>query len=507
MKRSIVVYPFLFAIFPVLALYVHNIGELYLSSIWIPLGMAFGLAILLFIISWAIFRNALKAGLVATALIIIFFADGHISKVLVSWGFPRVAKYLPIVWVICFIVIVYFVARTRRQLNNVTAILNVIGVGLILVTSINIIVNNVTSPSIKTQNTVGLDTNPSEASTLPDIYYIILDSYENASTLQNVFGYDNSGFVEYLQGKGFYVANESVSNYAYTQASLASSLDMDYINYVSDEVGNRSKALKIQMEMLKNNSVLNSLKSMGYYCVNIESRDIGYNKYADLNIGLDKAKTSWVIEPSSFELTLVGTTLVDRFWSHYPLYLAIYRAYTLNTLDKLAEMPDLKGPKFVFAHVTCPHDPWVFDANGGEVKTGSSPESPGWQQKYVDQVQFINGKIEKLVDEILSKSKTPPVIILQGDHGTRDYDLWYHCKGVTSDQCMQDTFGILNAYYLPNADETLLYEAISPVNSFRVVFNSYFATEYEMLPDECYYSNPFVYPYDFVNVTSEVIHH
>ena len=506
MKRSMVVYPFLFAIFPVLALYAHNIGELYLSSIWVPLGLAFGLAIVLFMLSWAIFRNALKAGIVAAVLIIIFFADGHISKVLVGWGFPRVAKYLPIVWGICFIVIVYFVARTRRQLQNVTVILNVIGVCLIVVTSINIIINEVTSPSVKMQDAAGLDTKPSEASTQPDIYYIILDSYANAGTLQDLFDYDNSGFVEYLHGKGFYVANESVSNYAYTQASLASSLNMDYVNYVSDEVGNRSKALKILMGMLENNRVLDFLKSMGYYCVNIESRDIGHNDYADLNIGLDKAKASWVVEPSSFELALVGTTLVDRFWDESPLYRAIYRAYTLNTFDKLAEMPDLKGPKFVFAHITCPHDPWVFDANGEAVEA-SSLQALTWQQRYIDQVQFINGKVEKLVDEILSKSKTPPIIILQGDHGTRDYNLWYHCQGLTSEQCMQDTFGILNAYYLPNADKTLLYEAISPVNTFRVVFNSYFATGYEILPDECYYSNPWVYPYDFVNVTSEVIHH
>ena len=500
MKRSIVVYPFLFAIFPVLALYAHNMGELYLSSIWIPLGLAFGLAILLFILSWAIFRNALKAGLVAAVLIIIFFADGHISKVLVGWGFPNVAKYLPIVWGICFIVIVYFVARTRRRLQNVTVILNVIGVGLIVVTSINIIVNEVTSPSVKMQNTVGLDTKPSEASTLPDIYYIILDSYANAGTLQDLFDYDNSGFVEYLQGKGFYVANESVSNYAYTQASLASSLNMDYINYVSDEVGNKSKSLKILMEMIENNHVLNLLKSMGYYCVNIESWDIGHNDYADLNIGLDK-----VMVPSLFEVALLKTTLVGRFWDDTPLDCAVYRAYTLKTLDKLAEMPDLKGPKFVFAHITCPHNPWVFDANGEACKACSSTTYK-WQQRYIDQVQAINGKVEKLVDEILSKSETHPVIIIQGDHGTRLYDLWSHCQGITSDQCMQDTFGILNAFYLPDADKTPLYESISPVNTFRVVFNAYFATEYEMLPDECYYSHALVSPYNFVNVTSEVIH-
>ena len=46
---------------------------------------------------------------------------------------------------------------------------------------------------------------------------------------------------------------------------------------------------------------------------------------------------------------------------------------------------------------------------------------------------------------------------------------------------------ILNAYYLPGYDGDL-YATISPVNSFRLVFNSYFGGEYDMLEDVSYYS-------------------
>ena len=51
-------------------------------------------------------------------------------------------------------------------------------------------------------------------------------------------------------------------------------------------------------------------------------------------------------------------------------------------------------------------------------------------------------------------------------------------------------FGILNAYYLPNGGNDLLYESISPVNSFRVIFNSYFGANYEILEDRSYYTAP-----------------
>jgi hypothetical protein len=42
----------------------------------------------------------------------------------------------------------------------------------------------------------------------------------------------------------------------------------------------------------------------------------------------------------------------------------------------------------------------------------------------------------------------------------------------------------------------MLYETISPVNTFRVIFNAYFGTDYEILPDISYYS-PIPDIYDF----------
>jgi hypothetical protein len=46
---------------------------------------------------------------------------------------------------------------------------------------------------------------------------------------------------------------------------------------------------------------------------------------------------------------------------------------------------------------------------------------------------------------------------------------------------------ILNAYYLPDAGGGELYESISPVNSFRVLFNTYFGGKLELLADTAYF--------------------
>jgi len=62
--------------------------------------------------------------------------------------------------------------------------------------------------------------------------------------------------------------------------------------------------------------------------------------------------------------------------------------------------------------------------------------------------------------------------------------------------------GILNAYYLPELTDSGLHESITPVNSFRVLFNHYFDADLELLPNANYVCMSG--PYDFVNVTERL---
>lgn len=227
-----VVHPPLFAVFCVLALYSVNQTELWLSSIWVSLAASFGFALFFFVISCFLLRDARKAGIITTVFLIIFFADGHIYRVLNNRGLDLLGKYLPIAWAILFIVVVYLTVRTKRNLHNLTAILNVVAVCLIVVSFITIAANEFRRPSYTLQiGNTGVTVEPSEIATFPDIYYIILDAYSASTTLKELYNYDNSEFTDFLSGKGFYIANQSTSNYASTPLSLASSLNMEYINY------------------------------------------------------------------------------------------------------------------------------------------------------------------------------------------------------------------------------------------------------------------------------------
>jgi hypothetical protein len=179
----------------------------------------------------------------------------------------------------------------------------------------------------------------------------------------------------------------------------------------------------------------------------------------------------------------------------------------LNGFEALREIPPQPGPKFVFAHLLAPHPPFVFSPDGEPVEAdwdyrlSDGSHFDGTRDQYINgyrgQIQYINTLLAETIDQILESSATPPVIILQGDHGPGAY-LDYESLENT---CIQERFSILNAYYFPNQDKSIFDSSISPVNSFRILFDSYFNTSLGLIEDRSYYST-WSRPYNFTDVTS-----
>jgi hypothetical protein len=196
---------------------------------------------------------------------------------------------------------------------------------------------------------------------------------------------------------------------------------------------------------------------------------------------------------------------------NYALIGAPYRAHAetvVSTFERLQEVPELEGDHFVYAHVIAPHPPFVFDAQGNFIEQYElfslddanyyikEHSRGGYIGGYRKQIQYINTLLLETVDAILSKSETPPIIIIQGDHGPGAYLHW----GSLESTIPAERFGILNAYYFPDEDYKMLYSEISPVNSFRIVINQFFGGEHELLPDRHYYST-WSFPFEFTEVT------
>ena len=441
--------------------------------------------------------------------LVLFFSYGYALGAIGGWGthgglLPTRWVILSIVWVILFICGAYFVIKTRRALDVLTTILNIVAAIVVIIPTINVAGHELRAASHdirRAESMVIHEVDLGEEDSLPDIYYIVSDGYASANTLKEVFDFDNSEFIDYLFDRGFYVASESTSNYMNSRSSLASSLNMDYINYLSEELGEGFTDLDPMYAMLQDYEVWRLLRSKGYEFIHFGSwwNPTAHNDYADKNFNYWQIPGfPWVLfrmtiaYPFCIELGIVD----DTFTRH--------RECALYTFDNLADIPNIKGPTFVFAHVLIPHHPYVFDRNSKYLTVEEANERSR-EVNYVDQLIFTNNKLKVLIDELLLNSEVPPIIILQADEapypeGTDARD--FKWEEATEAQ-LREKMGILNAYYLPDVDKNALYPSITPVNSFRLVFNLYLDAGFELLPDKnyAYYGG---HPYKFFDVTEKV---
>ena len=63
---------------------------------------------------------------------------------------------------------------------------------------------------------------------------------------------------------------------------------------------------------------------------------------------------------------------------------------------------------------------------------------------------------------------------------------------------------IFSAYYLPGIEENFPDDVFTSVNTFRIIFNSYFNTDYDLLENKIYWIDDYGPEY-FVDVTDVLI--
>jgi len=448
-------YPFLLAVFPILFLFAHNIHEVYAIELLLPiLGVIVGTAVILFSLKLVV-KSYMKSGVITTLSLVLFFSYGYIRDLIYSLGeFGQIGVniFLMSFMVFLFATSIFLVFRCRGDFQVLTKFFNITAIVLIVMSSLSIGVYE-----IKTIGPRGEVSKNLEGSGR-DIYYIIFDEYARASTFIEVFNYDNSDFIDFLTDRGFYVASKSRCNYPETRYSMSTCLNLEYF----EEKPNMAEL----MEIYHNSKVSQFLKSKGYRYIYVGHTywSKGIDRYAEI-LGTDP-----FFRTSNFANFLIRSTAVA------PVLASLgdreHGALILSSLNTLASISNIKEPTFVLSHIMCPHPPYVFDRYGNALKLLFEDYTPEEQVvAYVEQTLFLNTRIEILVDEILSKTDDA-IIIIQGDHGTR----WEGGR----------KFDILNAYYLPDGGNDLLYDSITPVNTFRIVFNYYFDTDYDLLEDKCY---------------------
>lgn len=478
------------------------------EEIVIPTVIIIILTLLLWIFLSFLFKNNRKAGIIVSLGLVLFFSYGHFANLLLGvtlMGFQIGRhEYLFVPFLVSLVVGIYIVTKTKNNLTEATTIANVIAISLIVISLVNI-----GTYALKTQNSLIFhDVEDNEIIPLineenpPNIYYIIFDEYTSSEILRDVYNYDNQDFLSSLNERGFYVASNSHSNYAATFLSVTSSLNMEYLNYFSDEIGIDSKDRKLPSRIFDNNKVMRILKLNNYTIVNLGLTP-GNPSIADYDLCTGQIFTN-ELQIILWQSTVVGPFLVTILDGGQPQRDLI--------LCKFSELSNLHltttKPFFVYAHFVLPHPPYFFGADGESISPISLHMGASvWKNKpgYVNQVKFTNKKALETIDKILTQSDRPPIMIIQGDHGTPTLlgggGLYWNNR---TDEAIRERMSILNAYYLPEEGRDLLYETITPVNSFRLIFNNYFNATYNLLEDKMYFSD-YNNPYNFTDVTNSLM--
>jgi hypothetical protein len=323
----------------------------------------------------------------------------------------------------------------------------------------------------------------------PDIYVIILDGYARQDVLQSIYRHDNSGFIDWLENQGFYVASNSHSNYIQTPYTMSSFWNFDYLETWDSSY----EYAKYLFDPIQNNRVFRLLDDIGYTTVSfggvsdyteIKKADIYLSNFLPLNNFETLLLTDSPLEPLS--------NIIDL---HLPLNTyKTHRERMLYQLDTLKEIPvNISGPKIVYAHILAPHPPFVFYQDGGISEpqrpytlaegAGFQDSQEAYQNGYRQQVGFVNQEIMKVIDAIRSKSETPPIILIMSDHGPASMFNW----NFEDPGCLWERTSNLYAILLPgHENDGTVYSSISPVNTFRMIFNTYFDADLPLLEDRSY---------------------
>ena len=491
-------YPILLAISPALALLATNIGQVRLDAVVRPLVASVLVAVLLYGFLWAVLRDTNRAALLTTVLLLLFFSYGHAYELLKGSTFlglniGRHRMIFPI-WVILVVAGVWAIARQKVS--------DAIPYGLSLVFSIMIVIAVVEIASFEIRSYFAQRQQALNQTDLakgnqalvasgsrPDIYYIILDGYARHDLMLNTYGFDNSEFLSDLTARGFAIAECSLSNYNHTDLSLASSLNFEYLDQLYSPVTEDASDKTWLPPFISNSRVRGILEELGYELTAFQT---GYPVTeitdADTYLAPTSFSRSLISGVTGFEALFLRSTAVSFFVDSLGAFRTAgaplldggedrHRNRVLFTLDSLERIASARGPKFVFAHIISPHEPFVLGPRGEFVPSPpkiNDEYSEEHFRAYADQAMYLSSRIIDVIDVLLSTPGTPPVIIVQSDHGP---DLGSRAEN----------FMILNAYFYPGAHEDV-YSTITPVNTFRLVLNSVFGTDYRLKEDESYYT-------------------
>ena len=481
--RTKPIFLFLLPPFFVLHGFMENYNFIPVGDALLLTGVYTGASIMFSLLCWLLYRNYSKANLVAFCIMAFNFFFGSVHDALKKiFSESFITKYIFILpaALVLFIVLLVVIKKRKRPLLKLTNYLNVLLIILLLADTVLLTGKIINKKSNSYSLPAGFKA--CESCPKPDIYFILADEYAGNNELKDLFHFDDSIFLSQLAALNFHTIPHSSSNYNYTPFSVASILNMNYLDLKGKE---RAKPdLTYSYQSIRDNQLLQFLRANNYDFFN----------YSVFDFEGQPARVRETFLPVKTRLITAQTflhrfdkeirfNLVSRWKSKKNLEILTYtnrdnNKNIYNLTWKLAEKTTTK-PRFVYTHLMMPHYPYYYDKNGKEQPFETLLESNQVNKEaYIEYVQYTNKKLLALIDHLLKSSSTPPIIVLMGDHGFRHFE-----------EPVESKYYFLNlaSVHLPSNNYSAFTDSLTGVNFFRTILNSAFDQRLPYLKDSTIY--------------------
>jgi hypothetical protein len=496
-------YPFLAAIYPVLALAHANAGELIQAAdLRVPVLAGLYVGLVAWVIGRAAARERHRTAVLSLAIVMLFSVHGYITEPLYRAGLGRPTAWEALVVGVELLVLVVAVVCLRRSTRDfapvtrfmtafVTLLVGYVGLRVAL---------DLRGPAEITMAPVQRSVTGAVRQR-PDIYLIVPDKYTGSSYLAKHYEFNNRPFEDSLRARGFTVPGNPRANYNLTFLALAAMLNFRYLDDYPQRYGVNERHREVSYPNIEYNALATLLKANGYEFVFFPTAwgATKQNRMADRQIPHPSEVRS------EFAAAWLNTTIVPAL-ARVPCILTKCIADLQRfvpespaSLDrKLARLSQLDGdrPKFVFVHLTIPHEPFLYAADC-TVRTNSAILE-NTRAAYLEQIQCTNAKLLHVITALQRRSRIPPVILVQADHGHGAFGDHPTDTATISPAQVAERLSVFAAFAIPGLTEPIP-DTIGPVNAVRLMLRHVLREDLPALEERSYWSDYFR-PYDFTRV-------
>ena len=335
-----------------------------------------------------------------------------------------------------------------------------------------------------------------------NIYYVILDEMTSLEQFEVMFGKQyNNNINSIYELNNFHYIND-YSSFNLTNLTISSILNLNRIVEIGDDISdyNHNKILfpkslsKINFKTYQQPKLLKLLDKLAYEFIWIGNNWGNCNSYNEslcLNRNFQIKKINNVnmnllnifLKPTPYEIVMRKINQI--FNENIKANLLSNDFKENDAIGKfLNSKKNLNKNKnyFFLIHHFSPHNPYIYNSNCGydsSIKNNFEEQLEGYKNNYLCTIK----KIHQLIN-FLDDFDPESVIIIQGDHGFKNYDNYTKNDDINK-------FKIFNLIKTPLDcnDDYKLKKNLGNINSIRIALNCALNENIELIEDFPVYSN------------------